>query len=268
MRFKTAQNRFTKGRIVNLDKGRALGNGTYLRKLNDDKYEIWAAFPIWVQNENGNWIRSSKESSLFTIEPYGDETLLTITNTRYNDRTASCRLWKWTGVRTCICDKELRFFPTYDDLSKPVYSLPALTEGVQFIVNSMGNPRLKEGQPLRTSVRYVNKDLAKPIQENYNKLLKFGQMLTAIEAVTYADTHFKKSEPFLSDVKKVLKGEIEPTIASVCEVLWQQFWYKEKSDTSETVVEHQRTRFERGLRTMKKMLYKEIGAYEPKPYKV
>jgi len=270
MRFQVAKNRFHNKRIVYPEKGRALGNGTYLRKINDTKYEVWMAFSMWTQNENQDWIRSSKEVSLFTIEPYGDETLLTITNTKYDDLTASFRLRKWTGVSTVICAKELRFF-TKDGYQEAVYSLPVMTEGLQFIVDNLGKTRLKEGQALLTSVRFINKEKAKPVNDNYKKLLKFGQMLTALESVTYEDARHKKSEPYLSEVKRVLSGEIEPTFTSVCDLVWSDLRYNERNESDRHPnahpVNNQRAKFVRGLVSLKKFLYKEIGVYQSKEYK-
>ena len=265
MRFEEAKNRFHNKLIRYPERGRALGNHTYLRKINDAKYEIWMAQRRWrIDIENNEWVRTIQEVSLFTVEPYEEETLLTITNTKYDNLTAAFRISKWGPVRACIVDKEMRFFTEY---GLPYYSLPVLKQGMQFIVNKLGSARLREGQPLQTSTRFINKELAKPVNENYNKLLKFGQMLTAIEAITFKDVRETESKTHLDHVKKVLKGETEPTIASVCEVIKTEFWFNQhSSDPNEKSVPNQRGRFERGLRKLKKKTYKEIGVYQAKDY--
>lgn len=263
MRFEEAKNRFHNKQVRYPERGRALGNHTYLRKINDAKYEIWMAQNNW-RMENDEWTRTIQEVSLFTVEPYGEETLLTITNTKYNNLTASYRISKWGPIRTCIVDREMRFFTEY---GLPYYSLPVLKQGMQFIVNKLGSARLKEGQPLQTSARFTNKELAKPVNKSYNKLLKFGQMLTAIEAITFKDVRETKFESPLYHVKKVLNGETEPTIASVCEVIKTEFWFNQHyAEPNETPVPNQRGRFERGLRKIKKKAYKEIGVYQAKEY--
>jgi hypothetical protein len=253
-----------------MERGRALGNGTYLRKINDEKYEVWMMMYTYVRDTyKHDWVRKDRQLSLFTIEPYGNETLITITNTETDNLTASYRIAKWTGLFTAIRDFEMRFSTLSPRISRPMNQWPALKAGMQFIVNSMGAIRVKENQTLETSARFLDKEKAKPYQENFTKLMKFGLLLTSMDAITYADIRDKKNEDtYMRDVTAVIRGEIEPTMNSVCDVLWSTMWYNEKvSENDNKAVVSQRPRFERALNTMKKRLFKEAGLYKSKEYK-
>jgi hypothetical protein len=216
-----------------------------------------------------DWIRIDRQLSLFTIEPYGNETLITIVNTENDNLTASYRIEKWTGLFTAIRDFEMRFSTLSPRISRPMNQWPALKAGVQFIVNTMGNIRVKEDQTLETSARFIDREKAKPYQENFTKLMKFGLLLTSMDAITYKDIREKKDEDtYMKEVTAVIRGEIEPTMRSVCDVLWSTLWYNEKlSENEDKVVVSQRTRFERGLKSMKKSLFKDAGLYKSREYK-
>jgi hypothetical protein len=219
--------------------------------------------------EKNDWVRKDKQLSLFTIEPYGDETLITITNTENDNLTASYRIAKWTFLFAVIRDFEMRFSTLSPRSSRPMNQWPVLKAGMQFIVNSMGAIRVKEDQVLQTSARFLNRDKAKPYQENFTKLMKFGLLLTSMDAITYKDLRSRDDDDaYLKDVNLIIRGEIEPTMRGVCDILWGALWYNEKvSQNQEKPVVSQRTRFSTQLNGMKKRLFKDAGLYESKEYK-
>ena len=266
MRYTTAKNRFHKTIIRNKAFGRALGNATYLRQIEPEKYEIWMLDYTYVQNpETGNYERKHKQVSLFNIEPYGNETLITIVNHEPDNLTASYRISKWTGLFTAIRDAEMRFNIQGYRINRSIESWPVLKAGMQFIVNSMGNLRVKEGQRLETSRRYIDPEMSKPVKANFQKLRKFGQLLTSMDAVTYADTRIR--DRHMSELPKVIAGEMEPTLNTVCDVLWHDFWYNEKTNTdADQPVRDQLIRFERTLKVLKRRMFKQAGAYKSKEF--
>jgi hypothetical protein len=269
MRFEVAKNRYHNKPIRYVERGRALGNGTYLRKINDEKYEVWMLMSHYVRDTyKHDWVRKDKQLSLFTIEPYGKETLITITNTEKDNLTASYRIEKWTGLCTVIRDYEMRFSTQGWSNGPTTYKWPALKAGVQFIVNTMGHLRLKEDQTIETSARFIDREKAKPFQENFNKLMKFGLLLTSIDAITYKDLRNRQDDTYLDDTHAVIRGEIEPNLRSVGDVLWSALWYNEKvSENEDKAVVSQRPRFERALKSMKKRIFKDAGLYKSKEYK-
>jgi hypothetical protein len=272
MRFQEAKNRFHNSPIRYPERGRALGRATYLKKIDERKYEVWTLIPAYERNDDDDWVRKDRPVSLFTIEPYGVNspieslTLITVTNTEYNDLKVSVRIGRWINIFTRIRDSELRFNLTYSTV-KTLHSMPALTQGVQFLVNSFGKVSLKEGQVLRTSQRFINKEKAKPVKERLEKLTKFGKLLTQMDTFTYGDLRTMKSKIYMTDIHKVMAGEIEPNMASVCDLIWANPWLRGKRDAPETkIIPKQANLFLSSIEKNKRLLFKKANVYEAKEY--
>ena len=264
MNFIHAKHRYENTNIRYPERGKALGNGTYLYKINNEQYEVWCYLHTY-DYEKREYVKRRK--SLYTVEPLPNgETLLTITNKEHNQQTVGHRLRKWARINAHIADGELRFKPFgFNSPYVPITSWPALTEGLQFVITNHGYTVLKSDQKLRTSERFVNREKAKPIRERYNKFVKFGKLLTTMDALTYKDVFSNSSN--LSKAFDVMEGKAEPTLEAVCAVVWQSFWWKEKNNQSTDVVKNQSQRFLTEVGSLKRKFYKAAGLYESKEYK-
>jgi hypothetical protein len=258
MRFKEAVSRYKQKRVTNVERGLSLGNYTYLRKINEEKYEVAMGEGRYVEKPDGTHEYVRTRQPLFTIEPQGDQTLITITAKRMNCMTVSHRISKWLYLYAFICDSVMRYrIPNVDRTT--AHSSPTLYEGMQFLMQNGG--RMENITPNKTTARYLNAEKAKPFRANAIRFKKFAHLLTAIEAVLYEDTRHQAYRD-TKLLREVILGHSEPSYEAVCEVMSFQIGWRQQDMTG--IVPNQTQKFNFQIDRLIKVIYKQEGLYEAK----
>jgi hypothetical protein len=258
MRFKEAVSRYKQKRILNVERGMALGNYTYLRKINEEKYEVTMGLGTYVKQPDDEYEYVRTRQPLYTIEPKGDQTLITITTNKMNCMTVSHRISKWLSMEVFICDSTMRYRLPYEARTSHHCS-PALYEGMQFLKHDGG--RMESITPTKTSARFLNLEKSKPYRANAIRFKKFAKLLTAMEAVTYEDSKHRDNRD-VKVLREVILGHIEPTYEAVCEVISFDIGWREQDRTG--VVNNQKEKFDSQIDRLIKSIYKQEGLYEAK----
>ena len=258
MKFKEAVSRYKQKRVTNVERGIALGNYTYLRKIDEKKYEVTMGEGHYVEKPDGTHEYVRTIQPLFSIEPQSDQTLITITAKRMNCMTVTHRISKWLNLNVFLCDSVMRYRIPYQERTT-AHSSPTLYEGMQFLLQKGG--RIESITPNKTSARFLNLEKSKPYRANAIRFKKFARLLTAMEAVTFEDTKHKTYRE-VKLVREVILGRSEPTYEAVCEVLSFQIGWREQDMTG--IVPNQTQKFDFQINRLIKSIYKEEGLYEAK----